>query len=96
MSESNSQQFVTNMTIRFAKLLPRLWLDCGGKKYHNPRVSKKVSSGRTRFTSVRSYSPDSFVSVNTVVRIPLRDNFVRDFPDLGAPFVQEEAYVAIP
>src|SRR5260370_26482325 len=57
MSESNRQQFVTNIINPFRKLLPRLWLELRWKEVPQSRVSKKLSSGRNKIPQlVRSYS----------------------------------------
>src|SRR5712692_3679082 len=57
MSESNCQQFTTDMINPFLKLVPRPWLDLRWKEVPQSRVSKKLSSGRNKIPQlVRSYS----------------------------------------
>src|SRR5712692_1326846 len=57
MSESNCQQFTTDMINPFLKLVPRLWLELRWKEVPQSRVSKKLSSGRNKIPQlVRSYS----------------------------------------
>src|SRR5712664_3074319 len=69
MSESNRQQFTTDIMINpFRKLAPRLCLELRWKEVPQSRVSKKLSSGRNKIPQlVRSYSRSQIsVRVNRI------------------------------
>src|SRR3989442_8792615 len=91
MSESNRQQFVTNITDPFRKLLPRLWLELRWKEVPQSRVSKKFSSGRNKIPQlVKSYGRSqisvrvhrvNYDKVDVRIFLPWRDNSF-GLPDL--------------
>src|SRR5260370_18032056 len=91
MSESNRQQFVTNIINPFRKLLPCLWLELRWKEVPQSRVTKKLSSGRNKIPQlVRSYSRSqisvrvdrvNYDKVDIWISLLLRDNSF-GLPDL--------------